>query len=86
MIRQSGSISVMPAQKDTFIQNYKQRFINFLENRFILQEIDIETAVDISETNDILYTDEQKYNYLFGKYPVLKEMKKNLILILPEIT
>jgi len=65
-------------QKDTFVQHYKQRFINFLEKRFILQEIDIETAIDITETNDILYTDEQKYTYLFGKYPVLKEMKKNL--------
>ena len=74
------------AQKDTFIQNYKQRLINFLENKFILPEIDIETTIDLSETNDILYTDEQKYNYLFNKYPVLKEMKKNLILILPEIT
>ncbi|MEI8224943.1 MAG: DNA polymerase III subunit gamma/tau [Bacteroidota bacterium] len=64
------------AQKDTFIQNYKQKLITFLGNRFILSEIDIETTVDLSETNDILYTDEQKYNYLFTKYPVLKEMKK----------
>jgi len=64
------------AQKDTFIQNYKQRLITFLENRFILSGIDIETTVDLSEANDILYTDEQKYNYLFTKYPVLKEMKK----------
>lgn len=64
------------AQKDTFIQNYKQKLITFLGNRFILSEIDIETTVDLSEANDILYTDEQKYNYLFTKYPVLKEMKK----------
>ena len=64
------------AQKDTFIQNYKQKLITFLGNRFILSEIDIETTVDLSETNEILYTDEQKYNYLFTKYPVLKEMKK----------
>ena len=64
-------------QKDTFIQNYKQRLTNYLQNKFILPEIDIETTIDITETNDVLYTDEQKYNYLFGKYPVLKEMKKN---------
>jgi DNA polymerase-3 subunit gamma/tau len=64
------------AQKDTFTQNYKQKLITFLENRFILSEIDIETTVDLSEANDILYTDDQKYNYLFNKYPVLKEMKK----------
>ena len=34
-------------QKDTFIQNYKQRLINFLENKFIMPEIDIETTIDI---------------------------------------
>jgi DNA polymerase-3 subunit gamma/tau len=65
------------AQKDTFLQNYKQRLITFLEKKFILEGIDIETSVDLSETSEILYTDEQKYNYLFTKYPVLKEMKKN---------
>ena len=64
------------AQKDTFIQNYKQRLINFLENKFILSEFDVETVVDLSETNEILYSDEQKVNYLFNKYPILKEMKK----------
>jgi DNA polymerase-3 subunit gamma/tau len=64
-------------QKDTFIQNYKQRLINFLQGKFILPEIDIETTIDNTETNDILYTDEQRYNYLFNKYPVLKEVKKN---------
>jgi DNA polymerase-3 subunit gamma/tau len=64
------------AQRDTFVQNYKQRLINFLEKKFILSEIDIDTTVDLTETNDILYTDEQKCNYLFTKYPVLKEMKK----------
>ena len=65
------------AQKDTFIQNYKQKLISFLENRFIFTGIDIETIVDLKDTTDILYTDDQKYNYLFNKYPILKEMKKN---------
>jgi DNA polymerase III subunit gamma/tau len=64
-------------QKDTFVLNYKQRLINFLKNKFILPELDIETAIDFSETNEILYSDEQKYNYLFNKYPILKEVKKN---------
>ena len=64
------------AQKDTFVQNYKHRLINFLEKKFIMTEIDIETTVDLSETNEILYSDEQKCNYLFNKYPILKEMKK----------
>jgi DNA polymerase III subunit gamma/tau len=64
-------------QKDTFIQNYKQRLINYLQNKFILHEMDIETTIDATDSGDLLYTDEQKYNYLFNKYPVLKEMKKN---------
>ena len=64
-------------QKDTFIQNYKQKLISFLESRFVITGIDIETIVDLKDTTDILYTDEQKFNYLFNKYPVLKEMKKN---------
>jgi DNA polymerase-3 subunit gamma/tau len=64
-------------QKDTFIANYKQKLLNFLQTRFVLSEIDIETTVDSADTNNILYTDEQRYNYLFNKYPVLKEMKKN---------
>jgi DNA polymerase-3 subunit gamma/tau len=64
------------AQKDTFVQTYKQRLITFLENKFIHSGIDIVTVVDLPDTNDMLYSDEQKYNYLFNKYPILKEMKR----------
>lgn len=63
-------------QKDTFIQDYKQRFINFLGRKYLLHDIDIETIVDISESNDIIYSDEQKYNHLFSKYPIMREIKK----------
>ncbi|MBK9391545.1 MAG: hypothetical protein IPN68_15665 [Bacteroidetes bacterium] len=63
-------------QKDTFVQYYKQRLIAFLDRKFLIKDIDIETIVDLTEKNDILYSDEQKYNYLFNKYPVLKDMKK----------
>jgi DNA polymerase III subunit gamma/tau len=63
-------------QKDTFVQYYKQRLINFLERKFILKDLDIETTVDLKENNEIIYSDEQKYNYLFNKYPILKDMKK----------
>jgi DNA polymerase-3 subunit gamma/tau len=62
-------------QKETFVLNYKQRLITFLENRFILSDTDIESIVDLSDNNEILYTDDQKFNYLFNKYPILKEMK-----------
>ncbi|MCE5347420.1 MAG: DNA polymerase III subunit gamma/tau [Bacteroidales bacterium] len=65
------------AQKDTFVQNYKQSLSTFLMNKFILSGIDIETIVDQTETDEILYTDEQKLNYMFNKFPVLKEMKRN---------
>jgi DNA polymerase III subunit gamma/tau len=64
------------AQKDTFILNYRPRLISFLENRFILSGIDIETVVDLTETSEVLYSDEQKLNYLVNKYPILREMKK----------
>lgn len=63
-------------QKDTFVQHYKQRLINHLERKYIMNEIDIETVVDVNETNNTIYSDEQKYNYLFNKYPILKEVKK----------
>jgi DNA polymerase-3 subunit gamma/tau len=65
------------AQKDTFILNYKPKLVSFLEERFGLTEIDIETTVDLSEESDLLYSDEQKLNYLINKYPILKEMKKS---------
>jgi DNA polymerase-3 subunit gamma/tau len=64
------------AQKDLFVQNYKQRLINFIENKFIVSELDIETVIDQSESNEIIYSDEQKYNYLQAKYPILKDFKK----------
>ena len=64
------------AQKDLFVQNYKQRLTSFLEIRFNNADIDIETTVDLSDTNNLLYSDDQKYNYLATKYPVLKDMKK----------
>jgi DNA polymerase-3 subunit gamma/tau len=71
------------AQKDLFIQNYKQKLSGFMEKKFLLRELDIETSVDLSETNELLYTDEQKYNYLLSKYPVLKEFKKTFNLDIP---
>jgi DNA polymerase-3 subunit gamma/tau len=63
-------------QKDLFVQNYKQKVISFMNNRFGTRDIDVETVVDISENNEILYSDEQKFNYLVTKYPELKEFKK----------
>lgn len=64
------------AQKDIFIQDYKPKLISFLEKRFRVNELDIVTSVDQSETNELIYTDEQKYNYLQAKYPALRDFRK----------
>jgi DNA polymerase-3 subunit gamma/tau len=64
------------AQKDTFILNYKPKLVSFLESKFFLNDIEIETTVDLSDSNEILYSDEQKLSYLTNKYPILKDMKK----------
>jgi len=64
------------AQKDIFSENYRQKLLAWFKDRFLVQDIDIETAVDLSESNEAPYTDEQKYNYLQSKYPVMKDFKK----------
>jgi len=70
-------------QKDTFILNYKQKLITFLEHKFNIKGIEIQTVVDQSEDVDILYNDIQKQNYLLDKYPSLKEFKKIFNLDIP---
>jgi len=64
------------AQRDLFVQNYKPKLTGFLESRFLVSELEIGTSVDLTEANEFPYTDEQKYNYLQGKYPVLNEFRK----------
>jgi|WetSurMetagenome_2_1015567.scaffolds.fasta_scaffold00001_156 DNA polymerase III subunit gamma/tau len=64
------------AQKDLFVLNYKPKLINYIESRFTVHELEIETAVDLTESDELLYTDEQKYNYLQNKFPALKDFKK----------
>jgi DNA polymerase III subunit gamma/tau len=63
-------------QRDLFVQNYKPKLTGLIRSRFRITELDIETSVDLTETNEVLYTDEQKYNYLQGKYPVLNDFRK----------
>lgn len=71
------------AQKDLFVLNYKPRLSSFLQKRFKPDEIEIITSVDLSETNGIIYSDEQKYNHLVTKYPGLKDFKKAFNLDIP---
>jgi DNA polymerase-3 subunit gamma/tau len=63
-------------QCDLFIQNYKQRLIVFLERRFTGSVPEIKAVVDQTESEGIIYSDEQKYNYLVSRYPSLKEIRK----------
>jgi DNA polymerase-3 subunit gamma/tau len=63
-------------QKDMFAQNYKQKLTNFLNIRFGIKSVDIEVIVDLSQTDGIIYSDEQKYNHLTSKYPELKDIRK----------
>lgn len=64
------------AQRDLFIQNYKQKFVVFMERRFKNSSPQIEAIVDQAETEGMIYSDEQKYNFLVSKYPTLKEIRK----------
>lgn len=64
------------AQKDLFVHDYRQKLLGFLNKKFLMKDIDIETVVDPTETNELLYSDEQKYNYLVSKYPELKDFRK----------
>ncbi len=71
------------AQKDLFVLNYKTRLSAFLQKRFNPGEIEILTMIDLSENNEIIYSDEQKYNHLVSKYPGLKDFKKTFNLDIP---
>jgi DNA polymerase-3 subunit gamma/tau len=77
---ENGSTIIIPlsnaAQKDLFVLNYKPRLIGFLEKEFRTRNIDIETRVDLTDVNELPYSDEQKFNYLQAKYPSLKDLKK----------
>lgn len=70
-------------QKDLFVLNYKPHLATLLQQEFGLQEIEITTMIDMSESNEIIYSDEQKYNYMVGKYPGLKDFKKAFNLDIP---
>jgi len=64
------------AQKDIFILNYRQKLLSWLSERFFVSDLDIETIVDLAEVEELPYTDEQKFNYLQTKYPLIKDFKK----------
>ena len=71
------------ALKDLFVLNYKPRLSAFLQRKFKQGDIEIITMVDLSESSDIIYSDEQKFNHLVSKYPGLKDFKKAFNLDIP---
>ena len=64
------------SQQEMFVKNYKQKLTNFLEEEFHVKNIDIQIAVDLSQTDGIIYSDEQKFNHLTKKNPALKDIRK----------
>lgn len=63
-------------QKASFVHTYKQRLAAFLERKFIMDGVEIETVVEQIDPINMLYTDAQKYSHLVSRYPVLQDMKK----------
>ena len=59
-----------------FLSRTINKSLYFSEKRFRSGEIDIETVVDLSETNEILYSDEQKVQLSFSKISRIKDFKK----------
>ncbi len=64
------------ALKDLFTQNYKQKVMSILENHFGSGSFNLEIVVDTSENEGIIYSDEQKYQYLSSRYPMIKDIRK----------
>jgi hypothetical protein len=50
--------------------------MNWLESRFNMRGIPVEAIVDQAEADGIIYSDEQKYNFLISKYPAVKDARK----------
>jgi DNA polymerase-3 subunit gamma/tau len=63
-------------QQDMFARNYKHKLTGFLEEEFNVKDINIELIVDLTQTDGIIYSDEQKYNHLATKNPGLKDIRK----------
>jgi DNA polymerase-3 subunit gamma/tau len=78
-VHPDNSVSLLlsnAAQRDIFVQNYKQRLLGFLERRYKTDGLTIDAIIDVAEVDGIIYSDEQKYNHLNTKYPALKEIRK----------
>jgi len=62
--------------KETFDHNFKNRMEHHLRTVLGNSYVTIDTVVESTERSDILYTDEQKLNFITSKSPAVKELRK----------
>ena len=62
--------------KETFDHNFKSRMEHHLKTVLKNSSVTIDTIVESTERSDILYTDEQKLNFITSKSPAVKELRK----------
>lgn len=66
-----------PAHKDLFTDKLKHRLIALLEEKFREGTCKIELVVDTGESGGgLIYSDDQKFQFLSSKYPAIKEIRK----------
>lgn len=67
------------ALKEEFDRKYKGQLNDYICKHFDCPALIIESRVEEeTKTDPSVYTDEQKFNYLASKNPVIKEMRKSL--------
>jgi DNA polymerase-3 subunit gamma/tau len=67
------------ALKEEFDRRYKTALTDYLHKRLHSHNISLESRLESVEQSDTsFYTDEQKFDYLAGKNPALKDLKRNL--------
>lgn len=67
------------ALKEEFDRRYKTQLTEYLHNRLHSHNISLESRLESVEQGDTtFYTDEQKFDYLAGKNPALRDLKRNL--------
>lgn len=63
-------------QRELFVSNYKQKMVDLIAKKFGTNNINILAEVDTSEKRDIIYSDDQKLQFLQTQYPGIKEYIK----------
>ena len=64
------------AQLDLFSRHYKHKVLSYFETLFGKGSFSLELTVDSAEPDGIIYSDEQKYQFLVSRYPNMKDIRK----------